>query len=308
MPASGPLRLELDELLLHAPAACEAFFSCSQLLKALPFRSGAAPAVHLSQRLSQALSNADSELLQAPHMTPGLAAATIAALPAVDRAAPMRGLASMPAEGRSKLLRTAGMGEAEAHVCEAFFAHVFPRPLVTYKVAVKGEEDEGNGKGTRVYAGDMATVYATLTLAHRRKSSTARLAADTAMAALPPNVGAHAPNFPHARAEGWVMILTAPGGGQVLGLKPAPPWEQWSAAKAGGCSWTAELRTRAARAGQLKLEVHAVCSSYLGADVTADVVIRVEEDDDDDDDDDDGAAEDEEELNSSDFEFEGAGD
>ena len=168
-------------------------------------------------------------------------------------------LCAMPTPRRAAALRAAGLTEAEAAEAEAFCA-LFPRAALRVRAFVAGESE-----GASVCAGDVVTVEVRLAL---------RRAAGGAAAALP----AHAPLYPHCKAEAWVAVLCEAGGGRVLGA----------------CALTAgkpaTLTTGAGGAGSRRLEVHAMCASYVGADVCEPLALEVRAERDDDED---GASDDE---------------
>ena len=100
--------------------------------------------------------------------------------------------------------------------------------------------------------------------------------------------GSHAPFFPFEKAEGWALVLVNAKNGGVLGAA-APPraWAEWKpataspgkAASGGACvQWTGNVKLRVPLelAGtSMKMEVHALCSAYVGADVAAPLVVPV---------------------------------
>ena len=217
-------------------------------------------------------------------------------------------LVGLDAAARLTLLKSLGLGASEAAEAGAFCEHVFPRASVTGRHGVKGE-DASSG----VVAYDLLTIYPTLRLLHRHPSSSKTPRSPGPL----PNDSCHAPLFPYAKPEGWCLLIVNPTSGVVYGIA-APPrsfadWKPRAHAKKpkdgddGGIEWTGEVRLRvpADWSGRtVKLEMHAMCSAYLGADVSATIEIKVlskqqaldkakqqeeeeEEDDDDDDDDDD---------------------
>jgi len=111
-----------------------------------------------------------------------------------------------------------------------------------------------------VLVGDLVTVQVTFTLATRGKEQRAELPASC-----------HAPQLPQAKPESWVVLLTAEGGGLVMGVKLAPPLREWKMDASGSLSWTASLQLQADKAGERRLEAHAACSAYCDADVRAEV-------------------------------------
>ena len=306
-PVPASLQPELSCLLRHAPAVCEAFFAIALRAKRLPFTDGALPVLHLAQCLCQAVphnaasgdrSSATSgllTLLQLPHITPPALAKLSnlttsgeqGGVPSTRRIGDV--IALKPAQLNALLGAIGTLGvEASAsqqrREVQLFCASIFPRAVLEASHTVKGEED-----GSSVALGDILTVCATLRLRHRCPPG-------SRTAPSLPALSCHAPLYPHPKTEGWVLVLTSKGGGRVHNVCAAPPaWEKWTADEAnGGGWWTGELKTRVEKAGKLELEVHAVCSAYVGADlvtkVEVDVVHRraVLDDDDDDDDDEDG--------------------
>ena len=120
----------------------------------------------------------------------------------------------------------------------------------------------------------MLTVAATLTLHHRPASANASASGGGRRRALLP---ACTPWLPQVRSESWVLVLTEAGGGRVLGVATAPRCEAWKAAESGGgCVWVGEFKTDAGGAGKRRMEVHAVCSAYVGADVVASATVEVQ--------------------------------
>ena len=331
------LREEHERLLMHAPAVCEAFFACAmQLGQVLPFGEGARPILRLAQHLCQALPTEEGEragqgvglsdpspghspwsLMQVPHFDKRLAQLAASRLGEGSKGegskgeAAVRGVADLvglDAAARLTLLKSLGLGASEAAEAGAFCEHVFPRASVTGRHGVKGE-DASSG----VVAYDLLTIYPTLRLLHRHPSSSKTPRSPGPL----PNDSCHAPLFPYAKPEGWCLLIVNPTSGVVYGIA-APPrsfadWKPRAHAKKpkdgddGGIEWTGEVRLRvpADWSGRtVKLEMHAMCSAYLGADVSATIEIKVlskqqaldkakqqeeeeEEDDDDDDDDDD---------------------
>jgi len=168
-------------------------------------------------------------------------------------------LCAMPMARRAAALRAASLSEAETTEAEAFCA-LFPRAALRVRAFVAGESE-----GASVCAGDVVTVEVRLTL---------RRAAGGAAATLP----AHAPLYPHCKPVAWVAVLCEAGGGRVLGA----------------CALTAgkpaTLPTDAGGAGSKRLEVHAMCASYVGADVCEPLALEVRAERDEDED---GASDDE---------------
>ena len=160
-----------------------------------------------------------------------------------------------------------------------------------------GHVVKGEAPG-QVVMGDMLTIQAKLTLKHRGPPSSSS-SSSPALPALPASA-CHAPHYPHAKAEGWVLVLTQRNAGRVLGVAAPPSWDKWTAASAGkdkgggggggggGITWTGELPMHVDTTGKMKVEVHAICSAYAGADVVTEVDVevvarRTVRDDDDDD-------------------------
>ena len=286
------LVVELHTLLLHAPAVCEAFFALALRNKKVGFAVGARPILRLAQFLCQAVPSDEAVAyncyLQMPHITPAILASAAPNLSTSDGG--VRGLlevADMPSRERAPILAKAfgaSVDTAQLRDAEAFCAHVFPRAVLSTRYLVKGEDDAS------VAVGDVLTIQATLTVAHRAPPGSP--VQHNARFLLPWD-GCHAPLYPHPKSEGWVAVLTHKGAGRVLNVKAAPGWSEWKPCLKGGGQWTAELMMQVETAGKLKLEVHAVCSAYVGADVVAEVALDVanfraaDRDDDDDDDSDD---------------------
>ena len=173
---------------------------------------------------------------------------------------------------RDALLRAAGFGATEAADVCAFVKNVFPRARLDAKVVVQGEEsddeDEGEGEDRGVVlVGDIVTVCLTLTLAPRGNAT------DKRHDALP--LGCHAPRLPQTKPESWAVLVAAEGGGLLLGVRMAPPLQEWTVSAGGARSWTATLSCHADKAGERRLEAHAACSAYHDADVSADVSFEV---------------------------------
>ncbi len=282
----APLERQSSALLRHAPAVCESLALTALLIRALPVRDGLKPALELAQRVCQALPAAESALLQAPHFTPDrarLAAAhgivevrdLVRGAAAEPDAAPPPGGGEAAAERerlraarrrRSQLLGgPLGLREREAGDVHAFCDGAFPRAALRVVCELAGEDE-----GEQIVEGDVLTVRATLALRHRSGS-----AHGAARRRLP----AHTPLLPRACDETWLIALSSAAGGNaagggVLAWKRAPRAEAWRDS-AGGCEWTAELRTVATEAGTLRMGVHAVCTSYVGADVAETVEVEV---------------------------------
>ncbi len=299
-PVPAELRELLHQLLLFAPSILEAFFSAAVLDRELRYAEGVRPVLSLAQSLYQALPPRGAgtpllQLLQLPHVDTACAARLLSSWGEGDdghsrgahsREGGQRGRASltmaavvgMPRRAREALLASAGLeGAAARGDVHAFCERAFPRPTLSVAFAgVKGEDGPP-------MEGDVLTVAATLHLGHRE--------CGTHRGALPA-ASCHAPLFPHPKPEAWVLVLTAAGGGRVRAVCAAPKsWQLWKAPKAskgagkgkggtkrgaGGLQWTGEMRTRATVAGELALEVHAVCLSYAGCDAVQAVTLTVE--------------------------------
>ncbi|KAL1515924.1 hypothetical protein AB1Y20_002538 [Prymnesium parvum] len=273
-----PLRAELEALLLLLPGLLDRLLYTALLLRGVRLTDAALPLLQLTQSVSQAAPPA-AELLQLPHLTPP----TAAALGGAVGGHTLAHLLATPREARAEALRAAGLRAEQRDDVEAFL-RLFPRAEVSVAWGVEGEEAEGG----RVRARDVVTFRVTLALPHRQE-----------LRAVGARLPAHAPRFPHARPEAWVVLLCEPGGGGVLAVAAMPP-----AVLRG--SHTAKLTVQFARAGTHALEVRCVCSAYLGADVQTEVSLEVMDapkgatanvglrdwnadgDDDDDDDEDDG--------------------
>ena len=304
-PIPKSLQDELGSLLLHAPAVCEAFFAISLRAKKLSLSEGVLPILQLAQCLTQAVphyskdntaASALSSLLQLPHVTlPGLSKLANALSSsggggqgskkekdssggAVPNVRTMSDVLSLTTKSRDALLTSMGTFGVEASSVQqrrevhTYCSSVFPRASVSLKTIVKGEED---AKGPSVVVGDVLTVMATLKVGHRwpRKGGM-ETAANMPML---PTTTCHAPLYPHKKTEGWVLVLTTPNGGKVLGVASAPGWEGWTAdvTNGGGSYWTGELPMHVEQAGKLKLEVHAICSAYVGGDALGKVEVEV---------------------------------
>ena len=181
-------------------------------------------------------------------------------------------LVNLATARRDVLLRAAGFGATEAADVCAFVKNVFPRARLDAKVVVQGEEsddeDEGEGEDRGVVlVGDIVTVCVTLTLAPRGNAT------DKRRDALP--LGCHAPRLPQTKPESWAVLVAAEGGGLLLGVRMAPPLQEWTVSAGGARSWTATLSCHADKAGERRLEAHAACSAYHDADVSADVSFEV---------------------------------
>ena len=181
-------------------------------------------------------------------------------------------LVNLATARRDALLRAAGFGATEAADVCAFVKNVFPRARLDAKVVVQGEEsddeDEGEGEDRGVVlVGDIVTVCVTLTLAPRGNAT------DKRRDSLP--LGCHAPRLPQTKPESWAVLVAAEGGGVLLGVRMAPPLQEWTVSAGGARSWTATLSCHADKAGERRLEAHAACSAYHDADVSADVSFEV---------------------------------
>ena len=181
-------------------------------------------------------------------------------------------LVNLATARRDALLGAAGFGATEAADVCAFVKNVFPRARLDAKVVVQGEEsddeDEGEGEDRGVVlVGDIVTVCVTLTLAPRGNAT------DKRRDALP--LGCHAPRLPQTKPESWAVLVAAEGGGVLLGVRMAPPLQEWTVSAGGARSWTATLSCHADKAGERRLEAHAACSAYHDADVSADVSFEV---------------------------------
>ena len=93
-----------------------------------------------------------------------------------------------------------------------------------------------------------------------------------------------------------MLLLTLANAGRILGVCPVPKsWAAWKPAKkpstkgakadasgseadgssSAGLTWTGEMRFRLVNAGVQRMEVHAVCLSYVGADLVQPVSVDV---------------------------------
>ena len=328
------LKAEQAALFEAVPAALDALFKAAAAVPALPFRLGVARALQFAQAVTQAVPPGISflSLVQVPHVDEARAramagtdsasaAAAASFLPqqaapkaktgkpkggkggkggiggagaaadetAADEAATgeapagaagVKGVAELCAMGaarRAAVLREAGLSEAEAAEAEAFCG-LFPRASLRLRAFVAGEDE-----GSSIVAQDVVTIEAALDVER---------AAGGAAAALP----AHAPLYPHRKPEGWVVVMCEAGEGRVLDVKPV------------ATDKPAKLQVGAGGVGTRRLEVHALCGAYLGADTCEPLVFEVkaeadeseEEEEGDDDDDDDDEGEDEEDSDESD--------
>ena len=240
-------------------------------------------------------------------------------------------LVALDSASRAAFLTQLGLSPGERAEAAAFCARVFPRASLTARYGVKGE-DASRG----VAAGDLVTIYPTLRLHHRL--APASCSSDTAG---PPPDSCHAPLYPYPKPEGWCLIVTDAASGAICGLA-APPrsFADWKPAltattqtaaahgskdarrkdmklknsenkgpgtgEEAGIEWTGEVKLRVPitwTGRTVSLEMHAICSAYVGADVSTTVAVQVlsaqearaklqeeeeedEETDDDDDDDD----------------------
>ena len=330
------LRAEQAALFEATPAALDALFKASVAVPALSFRLGVARALQFAQAVTQAVPPGISflSLVQVPHVDeararamagadsasasaaaaasflpqqispkakPGkakggkggkgggkgsgeaaadeVAADETAADEAPAEAAGVKGVAELCAMGaarRAAVLREAGLSEAEAAEAEAFCG-LFPRASLRLRAFTAGEDE-----GASIVAQDVVTIEAALDIER---------AAGGAAAALP----AHAPLYPHRKAEGWVVVMCEAGEGRVLDVKPV------------ATDKPAKLQVGAGGAGTRKLEVHALCGAYLGADTCEPLVFEVkaeadssdeEEEEDEEEEDEDEEDEDEEDEDS----------
>ena len=299
------LRAELAALLVDLPVVLESFFQSAQMLKGLPYRHGTWPVLQVTQQLTQALSRGQPTALQAPHVTMERAALIQAALAGCESGCESGGtggangggldgggadsdstdttlsvwrLVNLAGARRDSLLRAAGFAATEAADVAAFLKGVFPRARLDARVVVQGEEsdDEGEkeeeGEGGKVLVGDIVTVCVKLTLAPRGIGP-AMLTKRHLHAKMP--LGCHAPQLPQAKPESWAVLVAAEGGGLLLGVRMAPPLNEWTVGAGGTLSWTATLSCHADKAGERRLEAHAACSAYHDADVSADVSFQV---------------------------------
>lgn len=135
-------------------------------------------------------------------------------------------LRQMPAEQRARELTGLGLEESEVSDVECFL-RVFPQPKIQVRYLVNGKnpsEGQGSavkGEGRRgkavdkaavMFAGANASFLVELTLAHRM-----------ALPAKSMELPAHAPWYPHAKKETWVIVLCEARGGRVLAISPVPP-------------------------------------------------------------------------------------
>ena len=299
------LGAELAALLVDVPVVLESFFQSAMMLKDLPYRHGAWPVLQVTQQLTQALSRGQPTALQAPHMTVEQAALIQAALAGGESGGESGGtggangggfdgggadsdstdttlsvwrLVNVAAARRDSLLRAAGFAATEAADVAAFLKGVFPRARLDARVVVQGEEsdneeeEEEEGEGGKVLVGDIVTVCVKLTLAQRGVGP-AMPTKRHPHAKMP--LGCHAPQLPQAKPESWAVLVAAEGGGLLLGVRMAPPLNEWTVGAGGALSWTATLSCHADKAGERRLEAHAACSAYHDADVSADVSFNV---------------------------------
>lgn len=211
------------------PGLLDRLLYTALLLRGVRLTDAALPLLQLTQSVSQAAPPA-AELLQLPHLTPP----TAAALGGAVGGHTLAHLLATPREARAEALRAAGLRAEQRDDVEAFL-RLFPRAEVSVAWGVEGEEAEGG----RVRARDVVTFRVTLALPHRQE-----------LRAVGARLPAHAPRFPHARPEAWVVLLCEPGGGGVLAVAAMPP-----AVLRGG--HTAKLTVRWRRTPRLPRRLHA---------------------------------------------------
>ena len=157
-------------------------------------------------------------------------------------------LAALGDGARAALLSSAGLdGAQEAEVRS--FCRVMPRPQLSARAYVEGEEEEGG----ETLPGDRLTVEVCLSLPHERA----------------PGCPVHAPRSPPS-AEAWLLCLSDAGGARLRGLVgvAAPPGAEHVA------KFAIKVPGRAA-GSSLRLEAHAFCCSYVGVDAQAQLAVPV---------------------------------
>lgn len=230
------LRSDLNQLLKYSGKITQAMIEYSV---ARNWFFTAQSCIDFRRSLVQALDVKTSQLLQVPHFDEEVLKHCTRGKNATST---LMGFLSKPAEERKGLK---GLTDQQLLDIEAFAGHISNVELQT-EITV---EDEGD-----IVVGDIATVEVVMTRTNLKEGE-----------AVGP---IHAPLFPEAKFEEWWFFLT----------EPAPSNRLISMERVRDTDRVVECKLRfqvLGKGGKRKLELHAMCDSYVGIDKKVDVSFNV---------------------------------